>query len=438
MPVHMTELTRRHFLQVLGVSAGAVGATLSVGGCAPAGTSDAPTGAGASAGKEVKSFAFTNYIGSEEANKKFIEGLVSEYGKAHDIDIESVTYPFGSYNAPLLLQGRGGKANGPAQVSIADVATFAAAGFLEDLTSVAAKHDYTDAGLKGCSFDGKVYALPWTIDAIGMVANSELLEKAGVSMPKTISEFEAALAALKAIPGVVPYAAGTKEPALKDVIPWMWTYGATLITDGKVTIGDNASVEALKWYKSLVDRKFIALDVDRPGARVLFGRGTAGFYDDSVQAQAFAKALPGTGAAVAAKTVALSRPVLKSGDTPQALLHGFGIMVFKGDASTSATKFAEYATTDGGALEELLSNAGLPPATKGGLASPTVADDKYQSQWADLITKTASSDPFWAAAKFAAIEKELTDAVGAVLTGQADAKSALTSAGAAMQKLVSG
>ena len=321
-------------------------------------------------------------------------------------------------------------------MSIADVATFAGAGFLVDLSGVAVKLGYTDASLKSCSDNGKVYALPWAIDAIGMVANSDLLDKAGSDIPTTIDELETTLKALQKIPGVVPYAAGTKEPALKDVIPWMWTFGATLIKDGKVTVGDGPSVEALKWYKSLIDQKLIALDVDRPGARVLFGRGTAGFYDDAVQAKAFAKALPGVGAEVADNTVPLSRPVVKRGDSPRALLHGFGIMVFKGDASESATEFAKYATTDAGALKALLTITGLPPATKAGLAAPAVKDDKFQSQWASRITKTATSDPFWPYAQGAAIEQALTDAVSAVITGQNDAKSALTSARAAMQNLV--
>lgn len=430
MSIANNELNRRHFLQALGISAGAV-AVASVAGCS---TSSGSAGAGVD--KAAKSFTFTNYMGSEKANKPFFDDLVNTYEQARGVDIKSVTYPFGSYNAPVLLKARGGQINGSAQVSIADLPAFAAAGVLEDLSSTAAKHDYTVAGLQGCSYKGHLYALPWTIDAIGLVANSELLAKAAVGETRTIAEFEAALVALKKLNGVTPYAAGTKEPALKDVIPWMWTFGATLLQDGKVTVGDNASVEALKWYKSLIDRKLVVLDVDRPAARVLFGRGTAGFYDDSVQARTFAQALPGTGAAIAAKSVPLARPVLKIGDKPRALLHGIGLMVFKGTASTSATNFAEYATTDSSALAKFLTGTGLPPATKSGLAAPAVAADQYQSLWASRITQTATSDPFWVYPNFSAIEQVLTDAIGAVITGQDEAKSALTSAASKMQKLI--
>ena len=42
---------------------------------------------------------------------------------------------------------------------------------------------------------------------------------------------------------------------LKDLIPWIWTFGGSVIDDqGKVTLGDEGSVKALEWYKSLLDR----------------------------------------------------------------------------------------------------------------------------------------------------------------------------------------
>jgi len=135
-------------------------------------------------------------------------------------------------------------------------------------------------------------------------------------------------------------------------------------------------------------------------------------------------------------TVPIARPVRKAGDDPQALLHGTGIMVIKGAGSDQATEFAEYTTTDADSLASFLKVTGLPPATKAGLAAPTVAGDPYQKQWAELITKTATPDPFWPYPQFAAIGKALADAVSSVLTGQAQPKPALTDAAAAMQKLV--
>lgn len=449
MATAANDINRRRFLAALGMGAAAL-AALPLTGCAttsagPGGTDGATAGSGGGSGSQgtaaggdasAAQFSFASYMASEKANQPFFTDLVDGYQKSKSVKIELQAYPFADYNSPVLLSAKSGEIHGAAQVSIADVSTYAAAGVVMDLSQVAAKHDYTKAGLTGCTFDDKVFALPWAIDAIGLVCNKALLDKAGAKVPTTIVEFESTLLALKEIDGVVPYAAGTKADAIKDVVPWMWTYGAKLLEDGKVTVGDDASVEALIWWKSLLDRKLIALDVDRPGARVLYGRGTACFYDDAVQAKAFAAALDGVSTGLLDNTIPVARPVLKAGDDPRALLHGTGMMVFQGTASKTATEFAEFTTTDAGSLEKFLKVTGLPPATESGLAAPAVAKDSYQSKWADLITKTATPDPFWRYPQFAAIGKALADAVGSVLTGQAQPKAALTDAAAAMQKLV--
>ena len=98
------------------------------------------------------------------------------------------------------------------------------------------------------------YGLPWTTGSIGLAANKQLLDAAGVtSMPKTVAEFEAALLKIKkSNPDVIPYAGMTAAAQLKDILFWIWTFGGTVIDDkGNVTLGDAGSVAALEWYKSL-------------------------------------------------------------------------------------------------------------------------------------------------------------------------------------------
>src|SRR5690606_14568218 len=111
----------------------------------------------------------------------------------------------------------------------------------------------------------------------------------------------------------------TKAAQLKDILIWMQTFGSDLVKDGEVTIGDDASVEAVTWYKSLYDQGLIAADVDRFDARSLFAQGRAAMYDDApVGRGAVTKESPDKD--LASKLVAESRPVLKKGDTPRALV----------------------------------------------------------------------------------------------------------------------
>ena len=89
------------------------------------------------------------------------------------------------------------------QLDVAWLATLAATGKLVDLSSYASG-GYTDAALGIAKVEGNQYGLPWTTAGIGLIGNSELLDKAGVTTPpKTIEEFEQVLRALKGLGGGV-------------------------------------------------------------------------------------------------------------------------------------------------------------------------------------------------------------------------------------------
>ncbi len=127
-----------------------------------------------------------------------------------------------------------------------------AMGVLQDLSAVAQGAGLYRRGAARRSVQRQAVCAPWTIASIGMVANSELLEKAGVSaLPKTIDEFEKALDKCKSLGGdVLPYGAMTDVAQLKDIIPWIWTFGGTIIKDGKITLGDDGASRRSNGSKS--------------------------------------------------------------------------------------------------------------------------------------------------------------------------------------------
>ena len=219
----------------------------------------------------------------------------------------------------------------------------AAMGVLKDLGPVVEGTDYTNAALSSGQINGVQYGIPWTTASIGMVANMGLLEEAGVTeIPTTIEEFEAALEALKAYdPDVIPYAAMTDTAQLKDIIPWIWTFGGTVIDeDGNVVLNDEGTIAAVEWYASLLERGLIAADMDRFDARQLFAEGRVGFYEDAIVAKSLAAGTaPDSG--IAENVVPVPRPVLNEGDEPQALLWGHILVVIydeNGDADAAFAK----------------------------------------------------------------------------------------------------
>jgi multiple sugar transport system substrate-binding protein len=404
--------------------------------CAPAPKETAPLAADDPKANE-KTFSFASWTLNEEAGKPVVQGLLDTITKKDGLTVNPVSYPYNEYLNQLTLQVRGDKLVGAAQLDIAWLGALAALGKLRDLGDAAKDGGYTDTALASGKYEGKQLGLPWTTGAIGLVTNKDLLSRAGITQfPETIEDFEAALVELKGLGGgVVPYAASTKVAQLKDILFWMKTFGCTLLDGDTVTIGDEASVDAITWYKKLYDQKLIAPDVDRFDARALFSQGRAAIYDDAIVGKgAVLKDSPDK--ELADKLDPVARPVLKSGDDPQAQLWGHVIVVVEGEAANTASSFAQWMTSDPAATGEFFAKLALPPTTEKGLASDAVANDPFTKAFSERITTTASQNPFWRFPEYAQMETVIAEQVQAVLIGAASPADAMKTAGEQVQALV--
>lgn len=411
------QLSRWDFLRVMGAGTVAIAA----GGL---------TSCGGEGGGSAGPLQFTTWYQVQnppDPPTEAVKSILNKYEKDTKAKIDVTGYPYNEYLDQLLLQLRGGENTGVVHLDINWLPSLVALGGLADLGSVASEVDYTDAALRTGELEGVQYGLPWTTASIGMAANSALLEEAGVSeLPKTIEEFEAALEALKDLEGVTPYAAMTDVSQLKDIIPWMWTYGSDVVSEGRITLGDEGSVRAVEWFKSLLDRGYIAPGVNRDDARALFGQGKVGFYDDASLAREITAALS-SNSDFASQVVPVPRPTLGSGD-PQAALWGHILLVFEGDNAESGTELARYLTSNTESVIELFEVGALPPTTTKALNSKVVTRDEYVTTWTGEITKYARISPFAEYAEYARMESILAEQVQAVLADKASAQEAMDEA----------
>ena len=381
---------------------------------------------------------FTGWSLNEGASRDTIMSFVEAYEAANNIDVQDVAVPWAETLNQLVLQTSGGTAEGAAQLDIAWLTTLAATGALKDLSSYADGRGYTPAALSSGQVDGVQYGLPWTTGSIGLVANKQILEDAGITeLPTTIEEFEAALEQIKAYdPEIVPYAGMTAPGGLKDLIPWIWTFGGNVIdADGNVVLGDEGSVAALEWYKSLLDRGLIAPEMDRFTARQLFSQGKTAFYDDAIVVKGIVTAdtpIENLGDLI----VSVPRPVLAEGDSPQSLLWGHIVVVFDGEQSDAAADWAQHLTSDPETIMAYFDAMSLPPTTVGGLTSSVVQEDEFISSWSNNVTATSSTNPFWPYAESARMEGILDEQVQGFLVGStATAQEALQAAATQISEL---
>lgn len=377
----------------------------------------------------LSDFTFTGWSLNEGLSRDVILANADAFAAENSISITPVAFPFGEYLNQIILQANGGQLSGLVQSDVAWMATLAKLGVLADLGDYVTEGVYTEAALTACQVEGVQYGLPWTTASIGMVANQELLDAAGITeIPTTIAEFEAALEALQAYnPDVIPYAAMTDLAQLKDILPWIWTFGGDVFAeDGSVSLGDEGSIAAAEWYASLLERGLIAADVDRFDARQLFAQGLVGFYEDAIVARSLAAG--NKPADLDLTVVPVPRPVLNEGDAPQALLWGHCLAVVDDENAASAAALAVYLTSDEAATSDYFQQLSLPPTIVSVLESDIVQDDEYVSQWTSDITATARANPFWIFPESARMEALLAEAVQAVMIGDASAEDALAEA----------
>lgn len=382
-----------------------------------------------SAQEEVTDFSFTGWSLNEGSTRDVIMEGVTEFSEANGVTITDVAFPYNEYFNQIILQASGGNLTGLVQMDVAWMAPLAALGVLEDLGPAIAEGVYTDASLSACQVGGVQYGLPWTTASIGMVANQELLEAAGVmEIPSTIEEFEAALEALEAYDSdIIPYAAMTDTAQLKDIIPWIWTFGGTVIdADGNAVLNDEGSVATIEWYADLLDRNLISAAIDRFDARQLFAQGRVGFYEDAIVARALAAGSQPEDLELT--VVPVPRPVLNEGDAPQALLWGHCLAVVADDNAATATNFALYLTSDTAPTTRYFEQLSLPPTNIEFLESDTFQSDEYVASWTNDITATAGANPFWPYAESARMEGILGEQVQEVLVGNMSAQDAMDQA----------
>lgn len=423
------DLNRRDLFRYSAVGLGVVllGAAT---GCAPgAGAPSADPNAPAT------NFDFASWSMSEDAIKPVLQSSVDAFAASKDVKIATPSYPFNDYLNQLTLQVRGGQFSGAAQLDVAWLSSLAALGKLVDLSSYTEGRGYTKSALAAGTRDGKQMGLPWTIAAIGLIANAEMLDKAGASPePKTIDEFEDGLRALKGI-GVIPYAASTKTAGLKDILVWMQTFGSPIIEDGKAKLDGAEAVEAVTWYKKLYDDGLISPDVDRSAARSLFAQAKTAIYDDAVVGKTVVES-QSPDATLGDKMLPLTRPVLASGDTPQEVLWGHCVAVVDGEGAQTAAEFAQWLTSDEKQTVDFFSQLGLPPTTEKALTSASVADNAFVTAFGEKITVDATASPLWPYVTYAQMETAIAEEVQAVLIGQSSPAEAMKAANEAVNGLI--
>lgn len=418
--MHRTDLSftvsRRGFLAG-GLGLTALGA-LALTGCTPAGAGGSTAGA--------TNTMFTSWVFGQNAADALRE-TVAEFSAATDIAVEENTYPYLQYLNQIVLKARSRNIAGVAHIDEEWLSTLASAGVLKDLGSVVDDARYPSRVMAGGKYDGTRYAMPWTQSAIGLVGNRELLEAAGVQPAsiRSVDQFTEALRAVKRMDGaLIPYAPCTAVEQLKDMVPWMWVFGATVFEGGEVTLGDRGSIEAIEYWKLLLDDGLIQAGIVRDDARTLFAQRRTAIYDDAPQA--FGVIPPQSDdAEIAGKMLPMARPAA-SGGTGSNLVWSQPLVAF--DETDATVELLTSLSTGLDGLERMFLASGQPPTTDEALAADWFTANAFNTSWNDTIAAASAVNPLWSFPNATAAQTLFNEAVEAALKGTMSPKQAMNDA----------
>jgi multiple sugar transport system substrate-binding protein len=382
---------------------------------------------------------WANFSGLEASPGPVIDRIIFGWNENNpDAIVKSISWPWSEMANQLIIRSQGGEALDIAQIDLNMIAALNEADILVDLNTVIEgeyfEENFQESAVGVGNIRDKQIGFPWTVASIGMVYNPSLLEGAGVeSVPETIEEFEEACRALKEkYPDIIPYGAVTKDPAsmAKDFGTWIWTFGGSIFDeDGNVVINSSNCVEALTWFKGMLDKGYIAMDSSRYDMRVYFANQRVGFYEDAIACDGILRTNMelDAGANVDEYIKPMLKPVLSKGDEPQSVMWGMLLAVSQNAQNKEkAAEFLKHVVKEENALD-FFNSCGMLPVKKSALESNTVQNSSWATKWSE-ITATGKMAETAAYPSTSQMDTIITEEVQEALLGSKTPQEALDSA----------
>jgi arabinogalactan oligomer/maltooligosaccharide transport system substrate-binding protein len=223
----------------------------------------AAVAATASAKPQATTITFWQTMNDEETAT--LKSLVSKYEDANSgVKIEVTTVPFDQRDTKFTAAAQAGKAPDIMRAEIADVANWAARGYLTDITSrvtSADKADFLKAAFAYYNYAGKIWGLPQAPDAPALLYNKKMVKAAGLTPnkpPATMAQLTAWCGKLGAKKGI--FLRGDSY----FVQPWIWAYGGGLVSPPakQILVANKRSQAGMTAYKKLFSAKCAFPDKD--------------------------------------------------------------------------------------------------------------------------------------------------------------------------------
>ncbi|WP_220207734.1 ABC transporter substrate-binding protein [Reticulibacter mediterranei] len=195
------------------------------------------------------------------ADEGFVKPVVAAYNASHKNKVNLTIVPNNQFVAKFGSAVSGGTAPDVIAIDLVYMPNFDAAGQMTDITDQAKAlsffKDLSPSHVRLSTYDGKIYALPFSAESSVLIYNKALFKKAGLNPdtpPKTWAEIEQDAAKIRAL-GKDTYgfyfSGGCGGCNIFTFAPYFWASGGDILNqDGtKATIASSPQVkDALEFY----------------------------------------------------------------------------------------------------------------------------------------------------------------------------------------------
>lgn len=169
---------------------------------------------------------------------------------------------------------------------------FAQNGYLADLTDKAKGDadwnvsDFQASPLSATTYQDKIVGIPIITERQVLYYRKDLLSAAGLSVPTTFEELEAAAKKIKETQDTAGFVARTgKSPAVTQFSSFLYSSGGDWVdANGKASVNTEAAKKAYAYYGGLIKNygpANVSTDMSWPEAMAIFTQGGAAFYTEA-------------------------------------------------------------------------------------------------------------------------------------------------------------
>lgn len=200
---------------------------------------------------------FWHYM-SEDKEGQFVNQAVEEFNNSQEeIYVTAQYLPREELMKQYTIGVVSGELPDCGMVDNPDHNSYASMGVFEEISDLYNSWEdanFLEGSINSCYYEGGLYGLPWGNNCLGLFYNEEMLAEAGVEVPTTWSELEAACEKLTTdtCKGLAISAIGNEEGTFQ-YMPWLLSAGGS-VTD----LTSDASKASMTYLFDLIEKGYIS------------------------------------------------------------------------------------------------------------------------------------------------------------------------------------